>query len=460
MRTRAGSVAIRLVTAGLAFGLGVGVALAPAVPANAQDGQWWHAVWRMSEVWQITDGSGVTVAVVDSGVDASIPDLGGAVLPGADLTGGGTRGQVDSSDDGHGTGMASLIASRGTTTGVVGVAPGAAILPIDSGDTNQGAIVQLPESIRFAVDNGATVINVSQGAYVTGPEPCPQAMAEAIRYAVERDAIVVTSTENEPSDKPGYPESCPGVLTVGALTSDLEPWERSGRTGYVDVAAPGVGISAVIPGGTVIQVDGTSNSTALVSGVVALVRAQFPDASAYEVVGRILATVEDVPPAGQDTATGYGMVRPYEALTASVPASAPNPIFDPVTDGSQVDEPDQFVPEPFPTVAPDALGSGPGLADSIPFIPILLMFLLVGPAVVVVVVVFARRRGRSATSPPAAGLAASGHAPAGPPGYGVVPSAAGPGVAPQASPYPHGIPPAGGLPPPHPESTAPPPGHG
>lgn len=429
MRRRAGSRAVRgWATAALALVTGAGAAVAPAVPAAAQDGQWWHAVWRMPEVWQITDGSGVTVAVVDSGVDASVPDLAGAVVPGLDLSGGGTDGRVDTSESGHGTGMASLIASRGTTTGVVGVAPGATILPIIDGEDNARALVDVPQAIRYAADQGADVVNLSQGAYAAGPEPCPQPVADAVRYAIERDVVVVASTRNEPDDPAAFPESCPGVLTVGALTPDLEPWESSGRTGYVDVAAPGVGISAVIPGGTVIQVDGTSNSTALVSGVVALLRAAYPDASAYELVARLLATVEDVGPAGPDIPTGYGMVRPYQALTESVPASAPNPVFDEVAGGTTQPGPAE---EPFVPAHPPTVAVAEPSDFSFSFLPLALLctvFLVTSVVVVTVVLIRARSRRRPPPGyqpfPPPPGAASA--APAPPPGVASPPSPPGP----------------------------------
>lgn len=387
-------VAAGLAATALAAVTGAGVVVAPAQPAVAQDGQWWHTAWQMSQVWQITDGSGVTVAVVDSGVDASVPDLAGAVVPGIDLSGSGTDGRVDTGESGHGTGMASLIASRGTGTGVVGVAPGATILPINVGApevrTNDHALHDFPQAIRYAADQGAAVVNVSQGAYVAGPEPCPQPVADAVRYAIDRGVVVVASTRNKPDDPPAFPESCPGVLTVGALTADLEPWASSGRNGHVDVAAPGVGISAVIPGGSVIQADGTSNATALVSGVVALLRAAFPDASAYELVARLLATVEDVGPPGPDLATGYGMVRPYQALTASVPANAPNPIFDELSVSAPTGAAGEpFVPPQPPTVAVEEPGS-PGISPT--RVALLLCLLFVIASMVALPVVWIRHR--------------------------------------------------------------------
>ncbi|HLV58383.1 MAG TPA: S8 family serine peptidase [Natronosporangium sp.] len=310
----------------------------PAAPAAAAqsvtEGQWWHEQWRMDEVWAIADGSGVTVAVLDTGVDASVPELAGAVLPGADFVGGGDgRTDYDVDGGGHGTAMASLIAGNGSGSGLRGVAPGAAILPVAVLDAYRSGSSELDsgvvaEAIRWAADNGADVINMS---FAAGADVCLPVMVEAIRYAVERDAILVASSGNAaggPHDMPGL---CPGVLTVGATDALLEPWERSHRSEYVDVTGPGVYISSVGIEGQVRYANGTSDAAALVSGAVALVRSHFPDASADEVLRRIIATARDLPadaPDGWDEATGYGIVRPYHALTERVPPDAPNPVFD------------------------------------------------------------------------------------------------------------------------------------
>jgi type VII secretion-associated serine protease mycosin len=351
----------------------------------------------MPEVQRVADGAGVTVAVIDSGVDASIPALSGALVAGTNVVAGGD-GTVDYDETGHGTAMASLIASRGGESGVVGVAPAATVLPIGIVGTQPSADQQadMSTAIRYAVDNGAHVINISWAGLAL--DGCPENEAAAIRYALGEDVVVVAGTGNHRDGTSEVPGACPGVLTVGAIDQRLEPADYSHRSEHVEVSAPGTGILAAQPGGGSTIGDGTSNSTALVSGVVALVRAAFQDASAYEVVARILATVRDVGPSGRDDATGYGMVRPYEALTAEVPADAPNPVFDNAGDLTDVAPPS---PDPTAFEAPEApnFGAPPSAGDDGPAVGAIVAISAVGAlilvaAVIVIAIVLARSRRR------------------------------------------------------------------
>jgi subtilisin family serine protease len=165
-----------------------------------------------------------------------------------------------------------------------------------------------------------------------------------------------------------------------------------------------VDIGALTPEGTVWESSGTSNSTALVAGVVALIRARYPDASADEVVTRLLATVEDLAEPGRDDATGYGMVRPYEALTATVPPDAPNPVYEglDLTDTADPGPGPPALEQPEPPSLPEPPTEATG-GDSgavlllVPLAAVGLAFL--AGCATLVVVLLARRRSR--TRPPA-----------------------------------------------------------
>lgn len=347
-------------------------ATAPASAAAAQgnDDQWWYVQWRMDEVRPITDGTGVTVAVLDSGVDASLPDLSGAVVPGTNVIDGGGDGRTDLDDPGHGTVMATLIAGRGGSHGLPGVAPGATILPVtvSTGDSVESelAVDWFEQAIRYATDNGADIISMSQAARgsLQDEDGCPAALAEAVRYAASQDVIVVAGSGNSEATASFFPGNCPGVLTVGATDQQLEPWADSHRSEYVDVTGPGVDNLLVARDGRLFQGSGTSNATALVSGAIALVRAAFPDASADEILARVIHTARDIGAGGWDEATGYGIVRPFQALTGEVPGDAPNPVWDGLDDPAATPTPSGTT-GPDPGAAPDPDGSDGSLPVAI-----------------------------------------------------------------------------------------------
>lgn len=399
----------------------IAVTVSPGT-AEAQQDQWWHAPWQMSDVWQTSDGAGVTVAVIDSGVDASIPDLSDAILPGLNLLDGGDNTD-DYDENGHGTAMASLIASRGRESGVLGVAPAASILPVVVGRGARGPndpSEQESTAIRSAVDHGAQVINISGGsADITDAGGCPDNVAAAVRYALSKNVVVVAASGNRADGRDEFPGACPGVLTVAALRPGLELWEDSHRSEHVDVAAPGPESLTLRPGGETRPGGGTSAATAVVSGVVALVRAEYPDASAREVVARVLATVEDLGDSGRDDATGYGMVRPYEALTADVPADAPNPVFDNAGDLTDVappsPDPTAFAPDDVPDFgAPPAEDDGSSAVGPIVAIAAVGGLVLITAAIVIAIVVARSRRRHPHPYPPGPPAPPYGPGPPGP----------------------------------------------
>ncbi|MFI0372736.1 S8 family serine peptidase [Actinomadura sp. 1N219] len=298
---------------------------AAATPRGRED-QWWFSSWAIEkEVWPISKGAGVTVAVVDNGVNGQIPDLQGVLVPGFDARldkGDGQVGPTSDMDDSHGTGMAGLIAAQGTGTGYVGVAPEARIMPVRSD------LVSWDKAIRFAVDHGAKVINISQA--FPALHGCRPLIQDAVSYALQRNVVVVAGAGNDgdKDNKSMEPANCAGVLAVGAVDNQKRPWTGSERQPYVAVAAPGLGVNALFADGRVATgLSGTSQATALTSAVVALVRSKYPQMSAREVVQRVINTAVDAGPPGKDNMTGYGVVIPHDALTARVPKSAPNPVF-------------------------------------------------------------------------------------------------------------------------------------
>lgn len=277
-------------------------------------------------VWPLTRGEGITVAVVDSGVSPRPPMLAGRVLEGRDIGLPNHSGQCD--EYGHGTVVASMIAGR-PLPGVAlhGMAPAATILPVRvlRGDEPGGEELpgRLAQAIRYAVDNGADIINLSL-------EALPSSELEAaVAYAHDQDVLLVAAAGNideEGVPQPWYPAAYPGVLAVAGVAADGSHVISSQVSDYVDLAAPGADIYGPAPDGeTFLAVgEGTSYATAYVSGTAALVRAYHPDLTAEEVAQRLIQTA-DPPPEGRNDQIGHGVVNPYRAVATLLGARSNPP---------------------------------------------------------------------------------------------------------------------------------------
>ncbi|MFC8228017.1 type VII secretion-associated serine protease mycosin [Streptomyces sp. NPDC057287] len=307
-------------------------ALLPAVPARAdaiRDQQWGLEALHTGAAWQTTKGKGITVAVLDTGVDAEHPDLAGQVLPGKDLIGFGA-GRGDSSWALHGTAMAGIIAGRGSGPGrgdgVLGVAPEARILPVrvilESGDPARKKAraargTALADGIRWAADQGADVINLSLGDDSESAHPEPGEDA-AVQYALGKGVAVVASAGNggEKGDRVSYPAAYPGVIAAAAVDKYGTHAAFSTRRWYATVSAPGVDIVVANPDGHYYIEWGTSAASAFVSGAVALVRAAHPGLSPAQIKTLLADTARNAPSGGRDDARGYGLVDPAAAIAA------------------------------------------------------------------------------------------------------------------------------------------------
>ncbi|MGW2561402.1 type VII secretion-associated serine protease mycosin [Streptomyces sp. NPDC001514] len=308
---------------------------APRAVRTTPDLPWSQARLDFQKVWNLTLGEGQTVAVVDSGVDGSVPQLKGQVLRGQDVVG--TSGRGDTDCVGHGTFVAGIIAAK-PAGGLkfAGVAPGVRILPVrQTTDGEDGTANGMAKAIRAAVDSGASVVNVSVNSPVRSKE-----LDAAVQHAVAEDVLIVTSAGNE--EQPGlrtagvsFPAAYPGVLAVAAVGRDDQPagFSRSGE--FVDIAAPGEDILSLGTGGPGYKVDqGTSFATPYVAGTAALVRARHPHLTVDQVIRRIEATADRPAKRLPDPQVGWGVVNPYLAVTAVLPgearaASSPRPVSQP-----------------------------------------------------------------------------------------------------------------------------------
>ncbi|MCU7824547.1 S8 family serine peptidase [Kitasatospora sp. DSM 101779] len=389
---------------------------APGASADqVRDGQWANQYFKLDKVWSVSKGDNVIVAVIDSGVDATHPDLTGQVLPGYDESGQNLNTKPTES---HGTGMASLIAGHGhgANAGVVGLAPGARILPVYKGDAN--ALDVIPQGIRWAVDHGAKVINISQAASVANSE-----MQGAVAYAYQHDVLVVAGAGNT-GGAVANPANLPGVLAVAAADKSSEVWSSSNSGPEVRLAAPGVDIVSAGKCGSsqYCLADGTSDATAYVSAAAALVRAKFPQLTAGQVANRLAKSAAVPPSAGgaklPDPHFGYGVIRPYEALTMDIPAgSKEGPLTKPEGVAAPGTASNAPVSQP---VTKSSVGGG--------ITPLMVLGALAVMAVLLVVVIVAVTRSRR--RPQAAPVPPQGQAP-----YGAAPYGAAPGWPPAQQPY-------------------------
>ncbi len=317
----------------LAALLAAGLVLLPAAPAYA-DGirarQWSLEAMHTDEAWRTTKGEGVTVAVLDTGVEADHPDLDGNVLTGKDLVGfGATEG--DRAWARHGTAMAGIIAGHGhgpgNTDGVMGIAPEAKILPVrvilEDGDPSRAKARKtrgnaLAEGIRWAADHGADVINLSLGDDSASAHPEP-GEDEAIQYALGKGVVVVASAGNggEKGDRISYPAAYPGVITATAVDRYGTRAPFSTRRWYATVSAPGVDVIIADPDHKYYEGWGTSAAAAFVSGAVALVRSAHPDLTPAQIKRLLEDTARNAPADGRDDSRGFGFIDPAAAIEAA-----------------------------------------------------------------------------------------------------------------------------------------------
>ena len=224
---------------------------------------------NIPEVWSSGyTGSGVVVSVIDTGVDATHPEFAGRMVPGRDFISGG-NGFLD--ENSHGTHVAGTIAAANNFIGVTGVAPEARIMPVRVLDQDgNGSLSDVISGIRWSVENGADVINLSLGG-----GGYSQSMADTIQYATNRGSVVVMSSGNEGANSPAYPaaHASENGIAVGAanMNGDLARFtNRSGLNVLDYVTAPGVDIYSTLPNDGYGFMSGTSMASPHVAGIAAL----------------------------------------------------------------------------------------------------------------------------------------------------------------------------------------------
>ncbi len=279
----------------------------------------------LDQLWGQATGKGVTVAVIDTGVDSSNPQLSRAMAgPGKTYVGGGANKDLE----GHGTRVAGIIAARPMHgTGFEGIAPDAKILSFryTGGENKQGNSKTMAQAIHDASVSGAKIINISSD---TADKQDNQVLRDSVAAAVKRGALIVAAAGNDGADGKSadtYPASYPGVLAVAASDRNDERAYFSQAGDFVDVAAPGVDMVSTVPKGGQCTADGTSFAAPYVAGVAALLKENHSGWTADQIATRIEQTAQR-PGRGPNRYIGWGVIDPVAALSDdSKPASSPTP---------------------------------------------------------------------------------------------------------------------------------------
>src|SRR4051794_21458042 len=282
-------------------------ALAAYVKADRTADQWSLESTHAAAAWTKSTGAGVTVAIIDTGVDESNPDLKGQLVPGAHIDNTGTLVAGDLTDSyGHGTHVAGIIAGNHDAHGITGIAPGAKVMPINV-DSPLLDGVTVGTAIRWAADHGADVVNLSLGfpdSKLFQSDIAP--ICAATKYADDHGVVVVASSGNDGDglDLPSAPADCGDPISVAALDNTMHTTSWSSFDSTVSLAAPGANIYSSVP--TLLSreryavLSGTSMSSPFVAGVAGLVLQLHPSWTPEQVKSQLVDTAEDLGPSGFD----------------------------------------------------------------------------------------------------------------------------------------------------------------
>ncbi|RSS43000.1 serine protease [Streptomyces sp. WAC05858] len=338
----------------------------PAIAQDIRSRQWYLDAMGADQMWRTSTGKGVTVAVLDTGVDDSLPELRDQVLDGRDFS---SKPKGTSNDtDGHGTDMAAVIAGTGRSGGVQGLAPGVKVLPVKIGAGREfgDSTPTFLKAIRYALDRGARIINFSSNYTGYLSESARKRLQQGVDEVNSRGALIFAGTGNDgdSSNPVGYPSSLPGAIGVASVDQSGTVSKFSTHGSQVSLAAPGEGIPGHCKsGGGWCEQGGTSHATAITSASAALIWSAHPKWTANQVL-RVMMQTTSKPKGGVPSEyIGYGIIRPGQVLldgkgdpgaadvnplfpkyepgkaSAASPSSPPKPDRSPTTPNAQGDTP-------------------------------------------------------------------------------------------------------------------------
>jgi subtilisin family serine protease len=299
-----------------------------------RDRQYWLNDFGFTKAWEMSQGEGIKVAVIDTGIDASHPALEGAVVGGTDVSGLGSSDGLTpvGQNSYHGTMVASLLGGRGNpddeSAGILGTAPKAQLLSVsmafgvDGLDTDD----QIARGIIWAVDNGASVINLS---LTRNSVSWPPSWDEAFGYAFENDVVIVAAVGNrvDGTEQVSAPATIPGVIAVAGVGKNAQASELSSTSGFtIAVTAPSEELVAAYPGGEYRVWSGTSGAAPIVSGMVALIRSAYPELDAANVINRVIQSAVKVGFENYSSTYGYGLIDAERSLLIEPALVSSNPL--------------------------------------------------------------------------------------------------------------------------------------
>jgi thermitase len=283
------------------------------VPNDAlfQRYQWNLPIIETTEGWKLTKGSEeITVAVIDTGVDLNHPDLQGRLVTGVNVI---DESKPPIDDVGHGTHVAGVISALvNNFEGVAGMSWYNRVMPVKVLDhTGAGSTYAVAQGIIWAADNGAKVINLSLGNYAAA-----QFLHDAVKYAFDKDVVLIAATGNDNTEQPGYPAAYPEVFAVSATDINKQKAHFSNFGQYVDVVAPGVNIASTYPNNQYAALSGTSMASPHVAALAALIRSSNPLLKNTEVMEIMRQTAKDLGAKGRDPYYGFGQIDVVNALSS------------------------------------------------------------------------------------------------------------------------------------------------
>ena len=385
---------------------------------GVQGQEWWLADLHVRQAWQTTEGAGITVAVLSTGVAAGHPDLAGSVSTGPDFTGSGrTAGGAFWGTDG--TEVAGVIAGHGHGTGgesgILGVAPTAKILSIrvnleynDPLNSDAAIARRLPaaiaDGITYAVDHGARVIDLPLDpgtAGLTGQGDSAaaggsQAEQAAVAYALRKNVVLVAPAGDDALGRGlvNYPAAYPGVIAVGAVARDGQLAPFSSRHSYVSLTAPGVDLMAATPPDDYARISSTSTSSGIVAGVAALILSRFP----HLTVAQVTQALTEGTTSGTTTdragtpGTGHGTVDAARAVEEAAAITSAGQPRRPARPAARPHKPERLAA----TTAADRTSAGTLAGSLVRYVVAGLCGLIVLLVVLILLMRSRRERGRAA----------------------------------------------------------------